>query len=106
MFTHHYGVLLLKRPQYYLLRPFCLLHGCPECSVTNFKVSIDDWFKQFGFERNVVAAPCFSIVPMYLKTTDSIVFLPLRAIKCLNLIEIPPGRVELCGLKFVQSRGD
>ncbi|WP_299664759.1 hypothetical protein [uncultured Psychromonas sp.] len=43
-----------------------------ECSVTNFKGSIDDWFKQFGFERNVVvSAPCFSIVPMYLKTTDS-----------------------------------
>jgi len=56
----------------------------------NFKGSIDDWFKQFGLERNiVVSAPCFSIVPMYLETTDSIAFLPSRAIQGLNLIEIP-----------------
>jgi DNA-binding transcriptional LysR family regulator len=56
----------------------------------NFKGSIDDWFKQFGLKRNVVvSAPCFSIVPMYLDTTDSIAFLPSRAIKGLNLIEIP-----------------
>lgn len=55
----------------------------------NFKGSIDDWFKQFGLNRNiVVSAPCFSIVPMYLETTDSIAFLPSRAIKDLDLIEI------------------
>lgn len=55
----------------------------------NFKGSIDDWFKTFGFKRNVVvSAPCFSIVPMYLETTDSIAFLPSRAIKGLDLIEI------------------
>jgi len=55
----------------------------------NFKGSIDDWFKQFGLKRNiVVSAPCFSVVPMYLETTDSIAFLPSKAIKGLNLIEI------------------
>ncbi|NQZ23675.1 MAG: LysR family transcriptional regulator [Colwellia sp.] len=55
----------------------------------NFKGSIDDWFKKFGLKRNVVvSAPCFSIVPMYLQTTDSIAFLPSRAIKGLDLIEI------------------
>jgi len=55
----------------------------------NFKGSIDDWFKQFGLKRNiVVSAPCFSIVPMYLETTDSISFLPSRAIKGLDLVEI------------------
>lgn len=55
----------------------------------NFKGSIDDWFKQFGLKRNiVVSAPCFSIVPMYLATTDSIAFLPSRAIKGLDLVEI------------------
>jgi len=55
----------------------------------NFKGSIDDWFKQFGLKRNiVVSAPCFSIVPMYLETTDSIAFLPSRAIKGLNMVEI------------------
>ena len=55
----------------------------------NFKGSIDDWFKQFGLQRNVVvSAPCFSIVPMYLETTDSIAFLPSRAIKELDLVEI------------------
>ena len=55
----------------------------------NFKGSIDDWFKQFGLTRNVVvSAPCFSIVPMYLETTDSIAFLPSRAIKGLHLTEI------------------
>ncbi|WP_166423599.1 LysR family transcriptional regulator [Paraglaciecola sp. 20A4] len=55
----------------------------------NFKGSIDDWFKGFGLTRNVVvSAPCFSIVPMYLEVTDSIAFLPSRAIKALDLIEI------------------
>lgn len=55
----------------------------------NFKGSIDDWFAQFGLKRNIViSAPCFSIVPMYLETTDSIAFLPSRAIKGLNLVEI------------------
>ncbi|MEM5527312.1 LysR family transcriptional regulator [Gammaproteobacteria bacterium AS21] len=56
----------------------------------NFKGSIDDWFAKFGLKRNVViSAPCFSIVPMYLETTDSIAFLPSRAIKGLNLVQIP-----------------
>jgi DNA-binding transcriptional LysR family regulator len=55
----------------------------------NFKGSIDDWFKKFGLERNIViSAPCFSIVPMYLETTDSIAFLPSKAIEGLGLIEI------------------
>jgi len=55
----------------------------------NFKGSIDDWFKKFGLKRNiVVSAPCFSIVPMYLETTDSIAFLPSRAIEGLDLINI------------------
>lgn len=55
----------------------------------NFKGSIDDWFKGFGLTRNVVvSAPCFSIVPMYLEVTDSIAFLPSRAIRALDLIEI------------------
>jgi DNA-binding transcriptional LysR family regulator len=55
----------------------------------NFKGSIDDWFKEFGLQRNIViSAPCFSIVPMYLETTDSIAFLPSRAIQGLDLIEI------------------
>ncbi|KGJ96682.1 LysR family transcriptional regulator [Thalassotalea sp. ND16A] len=55
----------------------------------NFKGSIDDWFKQFGLKRNiVVSAPCFSIVPMYLETTDSIAFLPSRAINGLDLVEL------------------
>ena len=52
----------------------------------NFKGSIDDWFKQFGLERNVmVSAPCFSVVPMYIETTDSIAFLPAKAIEGLDL---------------------
>jgi DNA-binding transcriptional LysR family regulator len=56
----------------------------------NFKGSIDDWFTQFGLKRNVVvSAPCFSVVPMYLETTDSIAFLPSRAIKGLDVVTIP-----------------
>ncbi|UCX03444.1 LysR family transcriptional regulator [Shewanella glacialimarina] len=56
----------------------------------NFKGSIDDWFLQFGLKRNiVVSAPCFSVVPMYLKATDSIAFLPSRAIKELDVVAIP-----------------
>ncbi|GIU04031.1 transcriptional regulator [Shewanella sp. c952] len=55
----------------------------------NFKGSIDDWFKQFGLKRNIViSAPCFSVVPMYLETTDSIAFLPSRALNNLGLKEI------------------
>lgn len=55
----------------------------------NFKGSIDDWFHKFGLKRNVViSAPCFSIVPMYLDTTDTVAFLPSRAIKGLGLKEI------------------
>ncbi|MGR5092333.1 LysR family transcriptional regulator [Vibrio maritimus] len=55
----------------------------------NFKGSIDDWFKEFGLERNVVvSAPCFSVVPLYLETTDSIAFLPSRAIAGLNVTRI------------------
>lgn len=55
----------------------------------NFKGSIDDWFKKFGLERNVVvSAPCFSVVPLYLETTDSIAFLPSRAIEGLNVTQI------------------
>jgi len=56
----------------------------------NFKGSIDDWFKDFALKRNVVvSAPCFSIVPLYLETTDSIAFLPSRAIKGSGLVEVP-----------------
>ncbi|MGS0676986.1 LysR family transcriptional regulator [Shewanella sp. 125m-1] len=56
----------------------------------NFKSSIDDWFSKFGLKRNVViSAPCFSIVPMYLETTDSIAFMPSRAIKGLDVVTIP-----------------
>ncbi|WP_026973393.1 LysR family transcriptional regulator [Aliagarivorans marinus] len=52
----------------------------------NFKGSIDDWFSQQGLKRNVViSAPCFSVVPMYLETTDSIAFLPSRAIANLDV---------------------
>lgn len=55
----------------------------------NFKDSIDEWFKQFGLERNVVvSAPCFSVVPLYLQATDTIAFLPSRAIQGLGLIEV------------------
>ncbi|MGL4475333.1 MAG: LysR family transcriptional regulator [Shewanella sp.] len=55
----------------------------------NFKGSIDDWFKQYGLTRNiVVSAPCFSIIPLYLNITDSIAFLPSRAVADLDLVEI------------------
>ncbi len=55
----------------------------------NFRGSIDTWFEQFGLKRNVViSAPCFSIVPLYLETTDAIAFLPSRAIVDSNLTAI------------------
>jgi DNA-binding transcriptional LysR family regulator len=55
----------------------------------NFRGSIDTWFEQFGLERNVViSAPCFSIVPLYLETTDAIAFLPSRALVDTNLATI------------------
>lgn len=52
----------------------------------NFQGSIDSCFEQFALERNVViAAPCFSIVPLFLETTDTIAFLPSRALVNSNL---------------------
>jgi len=55
----------------------------------NFRGSIDSWFEQFGLKRNVViSAPCFSIVPLYLESTDAIAFLPSRALAGSNLTSI------------------
>lgn len=55
----------------------------------NFRGSIDTWFETFGLKRNVViSAPCFSIVPLYLETTDAIAFLPSKALLDSNLATI------------------
>ncbi|MEH6404250.1 MAG: LysR family transcriptional regulator [Sneathiella sp.] len=67
--------------------------GYPNISASparpNFKGAIDDWFKQFGLKRNIViTAPCFSVVPLYLETTDSIAFLPSRANVSKDLVEV------------------
>jgi len=77
----------------------------------NFKGSIDDWFKTFGLTRNVVvSAPCFSIVPMYLNTTDSIAFLPSRAIRELDLVEISlehsPDKFDVIAAWHPRYNGD
>jgi len=79
--------IALKNPSLAEIASYPSIIASP--SRPNFKGSIDDWFKTFGLKRNVVvSAPCFSIVPMYLETTDSIAFLPSRAITGLDLIEI------------------
>ncbi|MCJ8268670.1 MAG: LysR substrate-binding domain-containing protein, partial [Psychrosphaera sp.] len=58
----------------------------------NFRGSIDDWFEKAGYVRNVViSAPCFSVVPMYLETTDAIAFLPSRASLGNGLITLDIG---------------
>ena len=55
----------------------------------NFRGSIDNWFDQFGAERNVViSAPCFSVVPGLLEKTDAIAFLPSKALQGTNLAMI------------------
>lgn len=55
----------------------------------NFRGSIDTWFEEHGLTRNVViSAPCFSIVPLYLETTEAIAFLPSRALGDSNLITL------------------
>jgi len=55
----------------------------------NFRGSIDAWFEGHGLTRNVViSAPCFSIVPLYLETTDAIAFLPSRALIDSNLVAL------------------
>lgn len=47
----------------------------------NFRGSIDAWFEEAGLMRNVViSAPCFSVVPRYIETTDAIAFLPSRTL--------------------------
>jgi len=39
-----------------------------------------------GLKRNVViSAPCFSIIPLFLESTDAIAFLPSRALVDSNL---------------------
>jgi len=86
--TSTHSSIALTRPSLAEIASYPSIIASP--SRPNFKGSIDDWFKEFGLARNVVvSAPCFSIVPMYLETTDSIAFLPSKAIKGLNLVEIP-----------------
>jgi len=56
----------------------------------NFKGSIDDWLESSGAKRNIViSAPCFSVIPLYLQTTDAIAFLPSRAAIGANLCQLP-----------------
>jgi DNA-binding transcriptional LysR family regulator len=55
----------------------------------NLRGSLDEWFKNRGLERNVaISAPCFSVVPAYLEATDSVAFLPARAVRHSNLVQI------------------
>lgn len=55
----------------------------------NLKGSLDDWFKARGLKRNIaISAPCFSVVPAYLKVTDSVAFLPARAVTNNELVEL------------------
>ena len=55
----------------------------------NFRGSIDTWFEEHGLKRNtVISAPCFSIVPLYLETTEAIAFLPSRSLRDTNLITL------------------
>ncbi len=36
----------------------------------------------------MITAPCFSVVPLYLNVTDSLAFLPSRAVNESSLVEI------------------
>ena len=55
----------------------------------NFRGSIDSWFEEHGLKRNIViSAPCFSIVPLYLETTEAIAFLPSKALKDSKLTKL------------------
>lgn len=50
-------------------------------SSANLRSSVDTWFETSGISRNVViVAPCFSVVPGYVESTDAIAFLPSRAL--------------------------
>lgn len=56
----------------------------------NFKGSIDDWLESSGAKRNIViSAPCFSVIPLYLQSTDAIAFLPSRAVTGTDLCQLP-----------------
>jgi len=37
----------------------------------------------------VISAPCFSVIPLYLQTTDAIAFLPSRAVTGTDLYQLP-----------------
>lgn len=62
----------------------------------NFRGSIDACFEEAGLTRNVViSAPCFSVVPRYIETTDAIAFLPSRALINDNLIRLDISETAL-----------
>ncbi|MCL9777380.1 LysR family transcriptional regulator [Vibrio methylphosphonaticus] len=85
--TSHHSTISKVSPSLEEIAAYPAIIASP--SRPNFKGSIDDWFKQYGLERNVVvSAPCFSVVPLYLETTDSIAFLPSRAIEGLSVTKI------------------
>ncbi len=58
-------------------------------SSANLRSSVDTWFEEAGLKRNIViSAPCFSVVPGYIETTDAIGFLPSRALPNDKIIQL------------------
>ncbi|MFD2205969.1 LysR family transcriptional regulator [Kiloniella antarctica] len=55
----------------------------------DFRGSIDTLFEEQGMKRNVImSAPCFSVVPHYIKNSDAIAFIPSRSMPKDGLIEL------------------
>lgn len=58
-------------------------------SKNNLRGSIDSYFEKEGIKRNIViSAPCFSVVPRYLETTDAIAFLPSKVLPNENVTQL------------------
>lgn len=64
---------------------------------TNLKGSSEQWFKEQGVDRNIVAAlPSFNLIAQYIKGTKLLAFVPLRVLPNPELMTIdlaltPPG---------------
>ncbi len=80
-------------------------------SSANLRGSIDTLFEKKGLSRNVImSAPCFSLVPRYIKTTNAIAFIPSRSLPEKGLKEldlsIKPIEFEVIAAWHTRSNND
>lgn len=80
-------------------------------SNSNLKSSVDTWFENAGLQRNVViSVPCFSVVPGYIESTDTISFLPSKAVLSDTIVKLdiaePPIEFDVIAAWHARSSQD